>query len=90
MCEVSAADARDQDFRCGAGECAGRMMLGDPVALEAEPISESRKLNGVAKRVGGSEAGRNGALVDDRKFHGDAYRSSCVGASNDSSVGVTE
>src|SRR5580692_7480012 len=62
-------DARDENFRRGARECAGRMMLGDPVTLVAEPIGESREFDSVAERVGGGEAGRNRALVDDRKFH---------------------
>src|ERR1700735_3423826 len=67
-------DAREKDFRCGACECAGRMMLGDPVALVAEPGGESRELDGVAESVGSREAGRDGALVDDREFHADAYK----------------
>src|ERR1700691_3094706 len=49
------------------------MMLGDPVALVAKAIGESRQLNSVVKRVGGSEAVRNRALVDDREFHGNTY-----------------
>ena len=63
------ADARDQYFGRGAGEGAGRVMLGDPVALVAEAIGKARELDGVAESVGGGEAGRDGALVDDREFH---------------------
>jgi len=58
-------DARDHYFRCGAGEGAGRVMLGDPVALEAEAIGKPREFDRVVERVGGSEAGGDRALVDD-------------------------
>ena len=50
-------DSRDHDFGRGACECAGRVMLGDPVALVAETIGEAGELDRVAKRVGSGETG---------------------------------
>src|SRR5260370_3873112 len=65
------ADPRQKHFRRRTRERTGRMMLRNPVALITKPVSQARKLDGVAKSVSGSEAGRDRALIDDGKFHSD-------------------
>ena len=52
-------DSRDHHFGRRARECAGRVMLGDPVALVAEAIGEAGELDGVVEGVGGGESSGN-------------------------------
>ena len=62
-----AAEPRDEDFRRGPGEAFRGMMLGDPIAVIAEPVAKLRQLDRLGDRLGGRAAAADRRLIEDGK-----------------------
>ena len=60
-------DLADHDFRRGAGDVRKIMVLGDPVALVAEPVGEPRQIERIAQRHRARRGRGDGRQIEDRK-----------------------
>jgi hypothetical protein len=57
-------DLADHDFRAGAGQAGGAVVLGDPVAVVAEAVGQAGEVQGVAQGVAAGGALRHRRLVE--------------------------
>ena len=62
-------DLGDEDFGGGAGEGAGVVVLGEPVAGVAESVAGFGELEGFGDGLGGAAAGADGDLVEHAEPH---------------------
>jgi len=58
-------DGGDEDFGRGAREAGRGVVFGDPVAVVAEGVGESRQVDGVAQGVPAGRAFGDGGLIED-------------------------
>ena len=72
-------DRADQDLRRGPGDEPSPVVLGDPVAVVAEPVGQPRQVDRVAQRLRRGRALGDGSLVEDAEAQAGGHLS-CRGS----------
>ena len=67
ICDVDRRNLPDHDFGRGTGDVREIMVLGDPVALVAEPVGKPRQIERIAQRHRARRGGGDGRQVEDGK-----------------------